>query len=58
MFDNPFEVHMDANDFAIGGVLIQDGCIVAYENKKLDGYKRKWPPNEKEFFAVMHCLKT
>ena len=36
-FDKPFEVHTDANDFDIGGVLMQDGRPIAYESKKLDG---------------------
>lgn len=37
-FDKPFEVHMDVSDFAIGGVLMEDGWFIAYENKKLDGF--------------------
>ena len=57
-FDKPFEVHTDASDFAIGGVLMQDGRPIAYESKKLDGCQRKWPTHEKELFAVVHCLKT
>jgi hypothetical protein len=57
-FDKPFEVHTDANDFAIGGVLMQDGRPIAYENKKLDGCQKRWPTHENELFAVVHCLKT
>ena len=57
-FDKPFEVHTDASDFAIGGVLMQDGRPIAYESKKLDGCQRRWPTHEKELFAVVHCLKT
>ena len=34
-FKRPFEVHTDALDFAIGGVLMQDGHLVAYESQKL-----------------------
>ena len=49
---------MDASDFAIGGVLMQDGRPIVYESKKLNGYQRRWPTHEKGLFAVVHCLKT
>jgi hypothetical protein len=57
-FDQPFEVHTDASDFAIGGVLMQGERPIAFESKKLDGTQTKWPTHEKEMFAVVHCLKT
>jgi hypothetical protein len=34
-FDKDFEIHFDASNFAIGGVLVQDGRPVAFESKKL-----------------------
>ncbi len=34
-FDREFEIHSDAFDFAIGGVLVQEGRLVAFESKKL-----------------------
>jgi hypothetical protein len=34
-FDKDFEIHSDASDFAIGGILVQNGRPVAFENKKL-----------------------
>jgi hypothetical protein len=34
-FDKEFEIHSDASDFAIGGVLVQEGIPVAFESKKL-----------------------
>jgi hypothetical protein len=35
-FDKDFEIHSDASNFAIGGVLLQDGSSVAFENKKFN----------------------
>jgi hypothetical protein len=34
--DKDFEIHSDASDFAIGGVLVQEGKSVAFESKKLN----------------------
>jgi hypothetical protein len=33
-FDKYFEIHFNASDFAIGGVIVQDGRLVAFESKK------------------------
>ncbi len=57
-FDKKFEIHYDAFDFMIRGVLMQDGRQVAFESKKLSETKRKWPTHEKEMWVVIHCLKT
>ena len=56
-FKKPFEVHTDASDFAIRGVLMQEGRPVAFEIKKLSDFERRWPTHEKEMWAVVHCLK-
>ena len=55
-FERPFEVHTDASDFAIGGVLIQDGHSVAYESRKLQDRERRYLVHEKEMTAIIHCL--
>ncbi|KAK6940359.1 Reverse transcriptase/retrotransposon-derived protein, RNase H-like domain [Dillenia turbinata] len=34
-FTLPFEMHTDASDRAIGGVLVQEGHSVAFESRKL-----------------------
>jgi len=57
-FDKEFEIHSDASNFAIGGVIVQDGRLVAFESKKLSETERRWPTHEKEMWAVIHCLKT
>jgi hypothetical protein len=38
-FDKDFEIHSDNSNFAIGGVLVQDGKSVAFKNKKLNEMK-------------------
>jgi hypothetical protein len=57
-FDRDFEIHSDASDFAIGGVLMQEGRPVAFESKKLNKTEQRWPTHEKEMWAVIHCFKT
>jgi hypothetical protein len=44
-FDKDFEIHFNAFDFSIGGVLMQDGRLVAFESKK-------------KMWAMIHCFKT
>jgi hypothetical protein len=36
-FIKPFEVHIDANDFVIGEVFMQNGYQIAFETKKFCG---------------------
>nr|GEU66337.1 hypothetical protein VITISV_008583 [Tanacetum cinerariifolium] len=47
----PFELHMDASDFAIGGVLMQDGHPIAFESQKLNETEKKYMVQEKEMTA-------
>jgi hypothetical protein len=56
-FDKDFEIHSDAFDFVIGGVM-QEGRPMAFESKKLSETERRWPTHEKEMWAIIHCLKT
>ncbi len=57
-FDKDFEIHSDAFDFTIGGILVQEGRPVTFENKKLNETERRWPTHEKEMWAILHCFKT
>ena len=55
----PFEVHTDASDYAIGGVLMQArGHPIAYKSRKLNDTERKYKVQEKEMAAIVHCLRT
>ena len=56
-FSKPYEVHTDASDFAIGGVLMQEGHPVAYESQKND-IERRYIVQEKEMAALVHCLRV
>ncbi|KAL0453442.1 UNVERIFIED_CONTAM: Transposon Ty3-G Gag-Pol polyprotein [Sesamum latifolium] len=53
----PFVVETDASDFALGGVLTQDGHLVAFESRKLKDVERRYSVHEKELLAVVHCLR-
>lgn len=57
-FSEVFEVHTDAFDFAIGGVLMQEGHPIAFESRKLNDAERRYTVQEKEMTAVVHCLRT
>ena len=52
----PFEMHTDASEFAIGGVLMQEEHPIAYESRKLNDTERRYTVQEKEMTAVVHCL--
>ncbi|KAL0393404.1 UNVERIFIED_CONTAM: Transposon Tf2-11 polyprotein [Sesamum latifolium] len=51
----PFVV--ETSDFALGGVLMQDGHPVAFESRKLKDVERRYLVHEKELLAVVHCLR-
>jgi hypothetical protein len=57
-FDKDFEIHSDTSNFAIRGILVQDGRLMALENKKLNNTEQKWLTHEKEMWVVIHCFKT
>ncbi|KAJ7971439.1 Retrotransposon protein, putative, Ty3-gypsy subclass [Quillaja saponaria] len=54
----PFEVQTDASDYALGGVLLQENHHVAYESHKLSQAEMRYTAQEKEMFAVIHCLRV
>ncbi|XP_057770708.1 uncharacterized protein LOC130990498 [Salvia miltiorrhiza] len=58
IFDEPFEVQVDASDRAIRGVLVQNKHPLAYESRKLKDCEYRYSTHEKEMTAVIHCLEV
>ncbi len=62
--NEPYEMHTDASDFAIGAVLYQKDAAsdelrpVAYESHKLSDVQRRYATHERELLAVVHALKV
>lgn len=53
-----FEIHMNASDITIGGVLMQDRHPIAFESYKLNEAERRHTVQEKEMTGIVHCLMT
>lgn len=51
-------MHVHASDFAIEGVLMQDGHTITFESRELNNTVRRYKVQEKEMTAVVHCLRT
>ena len=49
----PFEIHIDASDYAYGAVLMQDGHPIAYESKTFSKIESRWPTHKKEILTVV-----
>jgi len=59
--DQPFRLHTDASDRAVGAVLSQlddEGVerVVACSGKKLSAVARRWPVHERELYAYVHAF--
>ena len=52
-----FHVVVDACDYAIGGILLQNGKIVAYEGRKMTPQELKYGVGEKELLAARYCME-
>ena len=49
----PFEIEIDASDYDIVVVLIQQGNPLAYHNETLSDTVRKYPTYEKEMYSIV-----
>jgi len=46
--DEPFVVYCDASKLGLGGVLMQDGKVVAYASRQLRIHERNYPTHDLE----------
>ncbi|KAE8701067.1 hypothetical protein F3Y22_tig00110548pilonHSYRG00105 [Hibiscus syriacus] len=52
-----FEIFIDAFNVSIGGILMQDGHLVAFKSRKLNETEKRYSIHEKEMTTVVHCLR-
>ena len=51
--DEPFVVYCDASKLGLGGVLMQDGKVVAYASRQLRIHEKNYPTHDLELAAVV-----
>ena len=54
---HPFEIQKDANDYAMGVVLMQHGKPILFHSKIFDGAVTKYPTYDKELYALVQSVK-
>ena len=53
-----FMIYCDASGTGLGGVLMQDGRVVAYLSRQLRPHEENYATHDLELVAVVHALKT
>ena len=53
-----YQVYCDASRQGLGGVLMQEGKVVAYASRQLRPHEMNYATHELELAAVVHALKT
>ncbi|KAK8949163.1 hypothetical protein KSP39_PZI006059 [Platanthera zijinensis] len=52
-----YDVYVDASHVGLGGVLMQEGRVIAYGSRHLKTHERNYPTHDLEFAAVIFALK-
>ena len=53
----PFDIEIDASDYAIGVILTQHGHPVAYHSEKFSDTVRKYPTYDKEMYSIVQACR-
>ena len=56
-FEKPFEVRTDASLYGTGGVLMQDGRVIAYTSKKFSPAERNYTTTEQELLGLVRAMQ-
>jgi hypothetical protein len=56
--EKSFDVYCDASGTSIGGVLMQDGRVIAYASRQLKCHEEHYPPHDPELLAIVNALKV
>jgi hypothetical protein len=56
--EKPFDVYCDASGIGLGGVLMQEGLVIAYTSRQLQKHEVNYPTHDLELAAVVHALKV
>ena len=52
----PFEIQIDASEYAMGAVLMQHGKPISFHSKIFNGALTNYPTYEKELYALVQCV--
>ena len=53
-----FTLYTDASRIGIGGILMQNGKVVAYSSRQLKEHEKNYPTHDLELTGVVHALKV
>jgi hypothetical protein len=57
-FSKPFDIHTDASDVQLGGVISQDGKPIAFYSRKLNPAQRNYTVGEREMLSIVETLRA